>query len=170
MERWTCPKCSREFGKTNQGHMCNPGLTVAEYFATANDWERPIFDKVAEHLQGLGDVIVDPLAIGILFKNGPMLCELRAKKKWTALGFFLRRRLTSNKLSRKVADYQGKFFHVINVDDPADIDDEILAWLTEAYHIAGGNLEAAARAADPASSAADDDQPMVPDDIDDPFS
>ncbi len=145
--------------------MCSPGLTVDDYFSNAMAWERPVFDKVATHLQSLGDVIIDPIAIGILFKNGPMLCELRAKKKWTALGFFLRRRLTSSRLSRKVVDYQGKYFHVINVDDPDVIDDELLDWLAEAYHVAGGNLEAAERIADPSN----DGQPMVPDDVEDPF-
>ena len=52
--------------------MCNPGLSIDEYFATAQPWERPIFDVVAGHLQSLGDVIIDPLQMGVLFKNGPM--------------------------------------------------------------------------------------------------
>ncbi len=179
MERWTCPKCKREFGRKNQGHMCSRGLTVDEYFASANDWERPIFDTVSDHLQQLGDVIVDPVAMGIMFKNGPMLCELRAKNKWTAVGFFLRRRLTSARLSRKVTDYQGKYFHVVNIDDATMVDDELLGWLTEAYHVAGGDTEAAARAAaanggdstsDPNDSGPGDEAPMVPDDIEDPFA
>lgn len=152
--------------------MCSPGMTLDEYFATASEWERPIFDKVSAHLEGLGDVIIDPIAMGIMFKNGPMLCELRAMKKWTAVGFFLRRRLTSGRLSRKVVDYQGKFFHVINVSEPDKIDDELLTWLTEAFHVAGGDNEAAARAAANGGNGAQhhDDTTMVPDDIDDPFA
>ena len=118
MERWTCPHCDRDFGRVNQGHMCSPGMTLDEYFADAKPWEQPIYEVVANHLTGLGDVIIDPIAMGIMFKNGPMLCELRAKTRWTALGFSLRRKLESGRLSRKVVDYNnGKFFHVINVDD-----------------------------------------------------
>ena len=141
--------------------MCNPGMTVEEYFAQARPFERPIFEVVDAHLQSLGDVIVDPIEIGILFKNGPMLCELRAKTKWVALGFNLRRKLESERLSRKVLDYKSKFFHVINISDPAEIDGEILEWLAEAYHTAGG--------AAPSVAAAGGTDPMVPDDIDDPF-
>jgi hypothetical protein len=158
MEPWTCPLCERQFGRTNQGHMCNPGLSVEEYFANAKPWERPIFDVVAAHLTSLGPVIIDPIAIGVLFKNGPMLCELRAKTKWTALGFSLRRRLESGRLSRKVVDYNnGKFFHVINLGDADIIDDEILGWLTEAWHVAGGT--------EPPDVPVTGDG-MVPDDID----
>ncbi len=140
--------------------MCQRGLSVDEYFADAKPWERPIFDHVREHIDSLGDVIVDPIEIGVLFKNGPMLCELRAKTKWTALGFSLGRRLTSDRLSRKVIDHGGKWFHVINVTEPDQIDDEILEWITEAYHFAGGTQP---------SSRADDtpSEGMVPDDIDD---
>jgi hypothetical protein len=160
MDRWTCPNCEREFGRRNQGHMCNPGMTVDQYFAQAKPFERPIFEVVNAHLHQLGGLIVDPIGIGVLFKNGPMLCELRAMSKWVALGFSLRRRLESDRLSRKVIDYKSKYFHVINVSAPTEIDDEILEWLTEAYYTAGG-------AAQPEGASGLD--PMVPDDIDDPF-
>jgi len=156
MEIWTCPKCKREFGKVRQSHTCERGLTLDEFFATAQPWERPIFDKVSAHIRDQGVVIIDPIAIGILFKHGPMFAELRSMKKWTAVGFYLGRKLTSSKLSRKVIEYNGKYMHYINVDDVDLIDDEILDWLTEAYHLAGGTS--------PSSVGAD---PMVPDDIDD---
>ena len=78
-------------------------------------------------------------------------------KKWTALGFNLRRRLESGRLSRKVVDHNGKFWHIINIDDAAQIDDEILEWLTEAYLVAGGASGTMPKAAGVS---------MVPDDID----
>ena len=157
MERWTCPDCERQFGRKNQGHMCRPGMSLDEYFDQAKPWERPIYDVVAAHLTSLGDVIIDPIAMGIMFKNGPMLCELRAKTKWTALGISLRRKIDSGRFSRKVVEFGGKYFHVINVTDPAEIDDEVLEWLTEAWHVAGGT--------EPPNAPVTGDG-MVPDDLD----
>lgn len=163
VDRWTCPDCGREFGRRDQSHMCAPGLTVEEYFKTAQAWERPVFDVVAAHLEGIGEVIIDPIAVGIQFKNGPVFCMLRPMKRWTALGFTLRRRLDSDKLSRKVTDGgAGKFYHVINVDDPLLVDAEVLGWLTEAYHIAGGTEHLLA----PSEASGDG---MVPDDVEDLF-
>lgn len=160
MTRWRCPDCEREFGKVRQGHMCSPGLSVEDYFAEAKPWERPIFDVVNGHLSSLegGDLIVDPIAMGIMFKNGPMICELRTKTKWTALGFSLARKLTSQKLSRKVVEYapSGKFFHVINISNPAQLDEAILEWLTEAFYVPLGGWPGVT-------------DPMVPDDIADEF-
>ncbi|MDH3303462.1 MAG: DUF5655 domain-containing protein [Acidimicrobiia bacterium] len=165
MDRWTCPECRRDFGKRGQSHMCSPGLGVDEYFATAQPWERPIFEVVANHLESLGDVIIDPIAIGVLFKNGPMLCELRAMKRWTALGFHLDRQLVSGRLSRKVVEYGNKFWHVVNVESADQIDGEIVGWLTEAYHVAGGTLDTMSLPAEPGTGA----DPMVPDDVEDLF-
>lgn len=152
-DRWTCPKCKRVFGRRNQSHLrCEPARSRQDYFASAKPWEEPLLTAVEAHFEGVGDIIVDPLEVGILLKNGPMFAELRPKAKWTALGFNLGRKLTSGKLSRKVVSHGKKYFHVINVREPDELDDEILGWLTEAYHLAGGTQPGA--------------DPMVPDDID----
>ena len=164
MTRWTCPNCNRVFGKLNQSHMtCEPAISLDEYFAEAKPFEKPIFDAVKVHLDTLDDVIIDPLNIGILLKNGPMFAELRPKTKWVAVGFSLSRKLETGRLSRKVVNYGSKYFHVINVTEPSTIDDEFCEWLTEAYHLAGGTL-----GAHRATEARGGDG-MVPDDIDEDF-
>ena len=70
----------------------------------------------------------------MLFKNGPTFCIVTPMKRWVAVGFSLRRRLDTGRLSRKVSDGGSRFYHVVNIDDPDDVDDELLAWLTEAYN------------------------------------
>lgn len=136
--------------------MCQPGITLEEYFASARPEAEPIFEAVNAHLTALdGDLIVDPLSKMIRFKNGPTVCILESKTKWVALGFTLRRRVASKRFSRKVVDYQGKFFHVINLTSPDEVDDEVLEWLTEAFYKGDAPSEGA--------------DPMVPDDIDDDF-
>lgn len=161
MDRWTCPKCKRVFGRKNQSHLtCEPAVTLNEYFAAAKPFERPIFDAVHDRIGNFDGLIVDPLDIGILLKNGPMFAELRPKTKWVALGFSLGRKLESGRLSRKVVSYGKKYFHVINIDDPELIDDEIEEWLTEAFHFAGGTLMQF-KHSDVANNGG-----MVPDDID----
>jgi hypothetical protein len=84
---------------------------------------------------------------------------------------FVRRRVfrdrqtlgASHKLSRKVTGERNRYYHVINLHGPGDVDDQILAWLTEAYHTAGGTLDAYPR------EMAAGETPMVPDDVDDLF-
>lgn len=158
MERWTCPKCNRVFGRKNQSHLlCEDAPTLEQYFDTAKPWERPIFEVVQAHFVSNGDeLMVDPLPIGILLKNGPMFAELRSKAKWTAVGSHLPQRLSTGRLSKKVVTTGKKFFHVINVSDPDQIDDELLDWLTDAFHFAAGTTRTDATSTG-----------MAPDDIDD---
>lgn len=116
--------------------MCSPGMTLDEFFATGHERERPIFEAVIAHLETLGPVDVDPVQVGIFFKNGPMFAELRPKKRWTALTFMLPVKLDHPRLSRKVVaagGRGGRYYHVVNIADASEIDDVILDWLTEAY-------------------------------------
>jgi hypothetical protein len=53
--------------------------------------------------------------------------------RWVALGFSLRRRLAGERLSRKVVGHGQRFYHVVNLVDPGEVDDLIRGWLTEAF-------------------------------------
>lgn len=163
MAPWTCPDCKRSFGAVGRGHMCSPGLTVEQFLLDAPGFVEPVFRAVNDHLRAVdddhgGDLIVDPVPHKVLFKNGPTFCIVDVKTKWVAVGFSLRRPLETGRLSRKISDSGGRYYHVVNVDDPDLIDDEFRAWLTEAYHH-GAAGKAAARS--PINL-----DPMVPDDID----
>lgn len=132
---WTCPDCGRSFGAKGRQHMCVPGLTLEEFFAGARPEAEPIFHAVNDHFRTLdGDLIVDPLARKVLFKNGPTICMLETMTKWVALGFSLRRRLETGRLSRKVVDHQGRYYHVLNLTSAEQVDGEVLDWLTEAFY------------------------------------
>ena len=160
MTRWTCPKCKRIFGKTNQSHTtCEEAPSLEEYFSVARPFERPIFDAVMARIGHLEGLIVDPLDPVILLKNGPMFCELRPLNKWVALGFHLGRKVESGRFGRKTVEYGKKYFHVIKVTSPDQIDDELIEWLTEAYHLAGGTLRVTSRGIS--------GDGMVPDDVED---
>lgn len=171
MATWTCPDCTREFGAVGRGHICTPGLTVDEFVDGAPEFVGPVFERVRRHLAAVdagsgGDLIVDPLANKVLFKNGPTFAILDVKTKWVAIGFSLRRKLESPRLSRKVLDSGSKYFHVVNLTDPDLVDDELCGWLTEAYHHGDPDAADAYRDTIAATSNGDPRDPMLPDDID----
>jgi hypothetical protein len=155
---WTCPECGRAFGAVGQGHDCRPGLTIDEYAADALPFFRPIYDRVEARLVTLdGDLIIDPIDKMVLFKHGGTFATLASMTRWVAVGFSLRRRLTSGRLGRKVQEYGAKYHHVVNLTDPDEVDDELLGWLEEAFFASVGR---AAPSDDTEGSG------MVPDDVD----
>ncbi len=109
-------------------------MTVDDYFASGPAFERPIFEAVRDHLRTLDpDVWFEPVSVGIFFKRRTSFVQLRTMTKWVAVAFNLDRRLSSSRLSRKVIEHAGRYFHVVNVADAAEVDQQLLDWLAEAW-------------------------------------
>lgn len=131
---WVCPDCGRRFGRAVQSHECSPALSLDDYFATADDRERPIFDAVLAHLDALGEVHIEPVAVGIFLKRDRSFVELRPMRKWVALSFPMPRRIEHPRIARKPVLAGSRWYHVVNVQDFNQVDGEVLDWLTEAWH------------------------------------
>ncbi len=110
-------------------------MTIEEYFETGPDFERPIYEAVAAHMATLEDVHTEAVSVGIFFKRKRTFAQLRTMTRWIALSFILERKLDSKRLSRKVQGAGERYYHVINVRSPEEIDDQIREWLTEAWAI-----------------------------------
>jgi len=108
-------------------------MSLEEYFSTGPAHERPVFDAVMRHLDTVGPVHVEPVSVGIFLKRARTFAELRPMRGWVALSFSLPRVVRHRTITRRVQPYHGRYFHVANVGSPADLDDELLGWLTEAY-------------------------------------
>ena len=133
MVSWTCPKCSRLFARRGQSHECAPAMLLDDYFSTGPERERPIFDAVMAHLATLGPVHVEPVSVGIFIKKSGSFLELRPMQRWVALGLALPRRLEHPRITRKPMTVGGRTYHVVNLRDATDVDDEVRGWLTEAW-------------------------------------
>ncbi len=132
---WTCPECERRFGRRGQSHVCEPGLTVEEYFADYPPEFREIHERVVGLLEAMGAVVVEPVEVGILFKKRGTFVELRPRKKGFTLSFILPRRLDHPRITRRTPmSKQGTRTSIALVVHSADvIDDEVREWLAEAY-------------------------------------
>ena len=134
MRGWVCPACGRLFERARQSHDCAPGLTLDEYFSTGPAHERPIFDTVMTHLATVGPVHTDIVSVGVFLKNPHKFAELRPMQNWVALSFALGRSARHRTITRKVTEYNSRFWHTANLAVPEDFDEALQALLTEAYN------------------------------------
>ncbi len=116
-----------------QGHECAPAMLLEDYFSTGPPFERPVFDAVMAGLHDIGEIHVEPVSVGIFLKRSRTFAELRPMTRWVAASFSLERTLPSPRIARKVLESGRRRYHVVNVRDPEDVDDELIEWLTEAY-------------------------------------
>ena len=108
-------------------------MSLEEYFATGPAHERPIFERVMAHLDAVGPVHVEPVSVGVFLKRSRTFAELRPMQKWVALSFSLSHVVRHPLIVRKVLPYGGRYYHVVNLRQAEDLDDDIRSWLTEAY-------------------------------------
>jgi len=108
-------------------------MSLADYFSTGPDHERPVFEAVMAHLYTVGPVHVEPVSVGIFLKRAQTFAQLRPRDHWVALTFSLPRVVHHDRIVRKVVEYSGRYHHVANLRGPDDLDDRLRSWLTEAY-------------------------------------
>lgn len=108
-------------------------MPLEEYLATGPAFERPIFERVAEHLESLGAVHVEPVSVGVFFKRSRTFAELRPKTRWMVLSFILSTVVDDARISRRVTVSGNRTYHETKLHGPDDVDDQVMAWLTDAY-------------------------------------
>ncbi len=134
--RWTCPSCEREFGRANQSHVCVPAGTIDETFAPHRPEWRHIFDAVLTHLEELGPIHTDAVKVGVFLKTERTVAEIRPRARAVDLMLVLPRRIDDERIRRKLPRSVDLVVNVVALTDAAEIDDQVRAWLTEAYHAA----------------------------------
>jgi len=130
---WTCTECGRQFARRNQSHECTPAMTVDEYFAQRPARERAIFETVREHLEEVGSVRVEAVQVGIFFKRARTFAELRPRRDRVVLSLLLSRRLDHQRIVKAWHGAGLRSAYFVDLRDPADVDDHVRDWLTEAY-------------------------------------
>ena len=108
-------------------------MTLDEYFSTGPERERPIYEAVKDFLDTLGPVYVEPVSVGIFIKSSRSFIELRPKTKWVAMSFPLPHPLESSRIARRMKGSGETTYFVVNLREPADLDDTVKDWLAESY-------------------------------------
>jgi hypothetical protein len=133
MARWVCPRCDREFGRVHQSHVCVPGGTVEESFRGRPAAQREIYEALMAHLRELGPVHADAVKVGVFLKRDRKLAEVRPMARSLSLALVLPGRLDHPRVDRSLPISGDRVVHFIRLRRVEEVDDELRAWLTEAY-------------------------------------
>lgn len=133
MSRWTCPKCDREFGLPNQSHFCSPGCTLEETFAGRPAYQRSAYDALVRHLETLGPLHVDAVRVGVFLKTERKLAEIRPMARSLSVELVLSRTVVHPRILRTIRISADGVVHVVRLTELAEVDSQLLDWLTEAY-------------------------------------
>ncbi len=133
MALWTCPSCRRRFARNKQSHECSPAMTLDDYLASGPPFEAPIVRAIVSIIDSFDEAIVEPVSVGVLMKGPATFAQLRPMARWEALWFYLPRTVEHSRITRHFPANASHVVHAVRLTTAADVDDQVVHWLTEAY-------------------------------------
>ena len=131
---WRCPDCGRSFGRRGQWHSCRPAVALEDWLSTRPPQVRDILVAVRAHVETLGgDVLLEPTRDAVMIKRARTFAEVKPRRGRTEVALVLPRRLPDRRVVRTLDLTRDRIVHVVDVADAADVDEQLRAWLTEAY-------------------------------------
>jgi hypothetical protein len=131
---WRCPSCSRVFRRTGQQHSCR--IVSLEEHLAHEDATRPLFDELLARARseiGAAEVVALPCCIHLSGTHD--FLAVLPRKAWLEIRFSLRRELESPRIKHATRTGRSMYKHSTDIATVQDIDDELIGWLDEAYHL-----------------------------------
>ena len=133
---WVCPSCGARLVSRNLWHSCVQ-LTLDELFAGSDPPVLEVARTYVSMLHSLGDVQVIAQKTRLVCVARVRFAGLSPRKDGFLANFSLHRWLDSPRIV-KTADYGPRWrSHVVLVQPPMDLDDELRSWLQEAHDVVG---------------------------------
>jgi hypothetical protein len=129
---WSCPKCGRQFAKTNQSHSCRP------FELTLHFEEKPggklLYEKLRRAVtKKVGYFKIESLECCIHFVSTFTFAAVKIFKDKIRVDFSLSRKIKSKRIAEFVQMSAHRYLYVIDIMKEDEIDDELLEWILEAH-------------------------------------
>jgi hypothetical protein len=131
---WRCPVCRRQFANRNQSHACGR-YTLASHFKGKSATVRAIFDKLLFLARRNGPVSVVPEKTRIAFQVRMSFAAFVIRRNWVDGHVVFARRLENPRFRRIETFSPRNHLHAFRFESVDDVDDEVAAWLAEAYRV-----------------------------------
>jgi len=130
---WQCPRCNRTFRRTRQPHSCR---TVSLESHLRQGEMRSLFEYLLDEVNskvGKCEVLSLPCCIHLVGKFD--FLAVLAKRERLEIRFVLKRELANSRVQRCARIAKTQYKHCVDVQAAEDIDEELLSWVREAYHL-----------------------------------
>jgi Domain of unknown function (DUF5655) len=132
---WRCPKCSRQFANRNQEHSCGK-YTVEEFLIGKGQEAESLYRAFEKLVLGLGPVLLAPAKTRVGFQARMIFAAVnKLSRDKLQAHVVLARRLESSRFTKIETISARNHVHHFLIETVDQLDDEVLAWLQEAYRV-----------------------------------
>ncbi len=132
---WRCPACGRPFANRNQSHSC--GRFSAEAFLAGKpEAARALYDAFVALVERCGPVKLAPGKTRVGFQVRMIFAAVDRLGASALDAHVVRaRRLESPRFRRILSISPRNHVYYFRIQEPAELDEEVLGWLREAYAV-----------------------------------
>ena len=136
---WFCPQCKRKFKSANQSHSCVV-KSIDEHFIGKNANVRATYDTLGKKLKSIIDFNIHPVINAIMFTTDVTFLAIKPKKSWIDLEFLLDNEANEFPIHKVVKANKTSYAHFIRIQEPKDVDNQLIGWIKEAYMLISKNV------------------------------
>ena len=111
------------------------GFAVERHFVGKDAIVRRIYDRLTEALGALGPITEEPKKTSIHLVNATALAGVATRRDYLILTVKGDRELMSPRIRKTERVSARRFHHELKLTSPADVDEELIGWLREAYSL-----------------------------------
>ena len=134
---WNCPKCNRQFKYATEYHSCVK-VDVKTHLAGKGPTIKAVYDKILKEVKKFGKVNVSPVQSSIMLKNVSTFMGIRLSKSWVEIDFFLPEETHDFPIHKTMRYSKKKTVHYVRLEDPKEIDKQLMRWIKVSYQMAAG--------------------------------
>ncbi len=129
---WKCPKCNREFKNRNQDHSCGE-YTLNSLFEKYPEVFH-LFEKIRDLVIKFGDIKITPVKNAVMFSVQTNFLVLKPHRSYLVVEFTSVRSHNEFPVEKCMKISKSKYAHILKIDSPENIDEQLTNWLFEAYY------------------------------------
>ena len=145
---WRCPVCGQTFVTRNMPHSCQV-VPLGDHFAGRPPAVRAAFDAFVAAAEEHGPVTINATKSRITLQVRMRFAAVEPRRDHLRGHLVLKRHIKSDRLTVEHLP-PHYYLHRFRLTDPAGVDDELKAWLAEAYQVGAQVSGAPPPAAPPA--------------------
>lgn len=107
--------------------------SVNDHFVNKDPSVRALYDELLSILQTFGPVAEDPKKTSIHLNRKSALAGVETRKDGLLLNIKSDHQIKSPRIEKAEQISAKRFHHKVRISSPKDLDEELKAWLTEAY-------------------------------------
>jgi len=132
---WTCPRCKREFLKTNQSHSCVI-YPLDKHFEGKQDIAKPLFEELVKRIEkNIGKIKIESLPCCIHLVSDYTFGAVWALKDRIRIDFRVDHKLERSDIQKEVKMSENRYLYFFDVKDKKEIDEELLSLLRQSYYL-----------------------------------